>query len=102
MSSVVKQKAEGALYPNEVTVAVRAFEAAIAVLQSSSSANAPATRLCLAEYISAHALFGELDVETLRDGALRYLRQMHPSVVPSEPPAASGARSWRISLPSAP
>ena len=45
-------------------------EAALPSL-GTNRANAYAVRRCLARYISAHALRGELDVETLRDGAIR-------------------------------
>jgi len=72
MDVSVKQKVGGALYPDEVDMAAAAFEAALASL-GTNRANAYAVRRCLARYISAHALRGELDVETLRDGAIRYL-----------------------------
>lgn len=68
----VKQKMGGALYPDEVDVAAAAFNAALASL-GTTRANAYAVRRCVARYISAHALMGELDLETLRDGAIRYL-----------------------------
>ena len=68
----VKQKVGGALYPDEVDIAAAAFKAALASL-GTNRANAYAVRRCLARYISAHALMGELDVETLRAGAVRHL-----------------------------
>ena len=72
MDVSVKQKVGGALYPDEVDIAAAAFNAALASL-ATNRANAYAVRRCLARYISAHALMGELDVETLRAGAVRYL-----------------------------
>jgi hypothetical protein len=72
MDVSVKQKIGGALQPDEVDIAAAAFKAALSSL-GTTRANAYAVRRCLARYISAHALMGELDVETLRDGAIRYL-----------------------------
>ena len=72
MDVSVKQKVGGALYPDEVDIAAAAFKAALASL-GTNRATAYAVRRCLARYISAHALMGELDVDTLRDGAIRYL-----------------------------
>ena len=72
MDVCVKQKVGGALYPDEVDIAAAAFKAALASL-GTTRANAYAVRRCLARYISAHALMGELDLETLREGAIRYL-----------------------------
>ena len=72
MDVSLKQKVGGALYPDEVAIAAAAFNAALASL-GTTRANAYAVRRCIAQYISAHALMGELDVETLREGAIRYL-----------------------------
>ena len=73
--SGARQKVEGALYPDEITVATEAFKAAVAALDESIYAEPHYVRQCLAEYICAHALVGELDVDSLRDGALRYVRK---------------------------
>jgi len=73
MGASVKQKIDGALYPDEVAIAASAFQAALAFVSTQPWANAYLVRWRLAEYICEHALLGELDVEKLRDGALRYL-----------------------------
>jgi len=73
-SGIVKQKLDGALYPDEVAIAAAAFQAALTRLDGSTYADTHSVRRCLAEYISAHALMGELEVDALRDGALRYLQ----------------------------
>jgi hypothetical protein len=81
MTTGATQKVEGALYPDEVTIAAAAFQAALTALDGRIDVDPHSVRRCLAEYISAHALMGELDVITLRDGALRYLgtRYIAPS-----------------------
>jgi hypothetical protein len=81
-----KQKIEGALYPDEVALAAAAFQGALAALDGAIQADPHSVRRCLAEYISAHALMGELDVNVLRDGALSYVRNgfMRPAAVATE------------------
>jgi hypothetical protein len=85
----VKQKVGGALYPDEVALAAAAFQAALASLGDDIHATSHSVRRCLAEYISAHALNGELDIDELRDGALRFIKTM----LPAEAEAVLSARS---------
>ena len=75
MGTSLKQRVDGALYPDEIAVAAAAFQTALASLGDTVRASSYAVRRCLAEYISAHALNGELDVEELSEGALRYLER---------------------------
>ena len=98
MSVSVKQKVGGALYPDEVDIAAAAFKAALASL-GTNRANAYAVRRCLARYISAHALMGELDVETLRDGAIRYLDNGFSLAADSLAGAAGSTGPGRERLP---
>ena len=81
----MKQKLDGALYPDEVAIAAAAFQAALTRLDGSTCADTHSVRRCLAEYISAHALMGELEVDALRDGALRYLQNGFMRPARSEP-----------------
>jgi hypothetical protein len=84
----VKQKIEGALYPDEVAVAAAAFQAALAAIDGTLYTDPNSVRRCLAEYISAHALMGELDVNALRDDALRFLQNVGP---PAHEPRSGAA-----------
>ena len=77
MGTSLKQRVEGALYPDEIAVAAAAFQTALASLGDSVRAGSYAVRRSLAEYISAHALSGELDVDELSEGALRHLEGGH-------------------------
>ena len=79
MAANLKQKVGGALYPDEVALAAAAFQAALVLLGDDVRATSHSVRQSLAEYISAHALNGELDVDQLRDGALQFVRAMRPA-----------------------
>jgi len=70
-----KQKLTGILYPDEVAVAAAAFQAALGSLSDTAQARSSSNRRRVAEYFSTHALNGELDLEQLRDGALRCVSQ---------------------------
>jgi hypothetical protein len=90
----VRQKVGGALYPDEVAVAAAAFQAALVALGNDIQASSHSVRRTLAEYISAHALNGELDVDELRDGALRFIRT-RPVLGQSAPAADRSSRASR-------
>jgi len=64
---------DGGLYPNEMHIALAAFDAAVASLREMTDGDLVYARDRLAEYISSHALLGEVDADRLRDGALRFL-----------------------------
>jgi hypothetical protein len=87
----LKQKVGGALYPDEVALAAAAFQSALASLGDDIHATSHSVRRCLAEYISAHALNGELDMQELRDGALRFIKTMLPAEVDALPSSQSHA-----------
>ena len=91
MGVSLKQKVGGALYPDEVALAAAAFQGALASLGDDIHATSHSVRRCLAEYISAHALNGELDVDELRDGALRFIKMMLPAEVEGISPPRSHA-----------
>ena len=93
MGVSLKQKVGGALYPDEVALAAAAFQAALVCLGDDIHATSHSVRRSLAEYISAHALNGELDVDELRDGALRFIRTMWP--VASEGASVVGSEARR-------
>jgi len=65
---------DGVLYPNEMQVALAAFDAAVASLHEIPDCDLADARDRLAEYISNHALLGEVDVDRLRSGALNFLK----------------------------
>jgi hypothetical protein len=89
MGAAVKQKLTGLLYPDEIAVAAAAFQAALVSLGDSAQAGSHSLRRSLAEYISTHALNGELDVDRLRDGALHFVMRACPRPEPEQGPWTS-------------
>lgn len=74
----------GALYPREIEVTLTALRGAFASLGEFTGVNPHTARQCLAEYIAAHALFGELDEDGLREGALKHLRSRFSVLTPAD------------------
>jgi len=64
------------LGPDELHIAADAFEAAIRAVADPMDGPPERVRDILAKYIAEHALMGERDPESLRDGALEYLSLM--------------------------
>jgi len=66
-----------ALGPEDLRLAVDAFEAALHGLDESTCETSPHTiRRLLAQYVIERALNGERELKALRDGALAYVAAM--------------------------
>jgi hypothetical protein len=90
MASIRLLRPTPSLGPNELHVAVDAFEAALRALPGPVGSLAPhRVREVLARYISERAFMGERDADTLRDGALQCL-----GIAAKQAPSGSTIRTW--------